>query len=117
VSYPESDLAGEARYRAGTLLIDQVNNGNRNIEARKEARNVLADLVQISPNHPRVKEAKEKIATLDSSDVQDSFKTAEFYRNKGQNQAAVIYYKDVLKEVPSGPLHETAKQRIAELSQ
>lgn len=116
-SYPDSSLAAEARYRVGTILLNEAKDGNRNKAALDRAKNVFLDLRQVHPNHPRAKDAKRKLSELASSNVQRSFDTAEFYRGKGQNQAAIIYYKDVIKASPSGRLHNLAKQRIAELSQ
>jgi len=115
-SYPESSLAPEAMYRVGSLLMKEADNGNRNKASLDRAKNVFLDLRQLYPNHPRAKAAKAKLSSLASSNVQRSYDTAEFYRAKGQNQAALIYYKDVLKATPSGRLHNLAKSRIAELS-
>lgn len=114
-NYPESSLAPEALYRAGSLMIQDAANGNRNKASLNKARNTFLDLQQQYPNHPRAKDAQKKLNSLASTNVQSSYDTAEFYRNKGQNQAALIYYKDVLKASPSGRLHNLAKKRIAEL--
>ncbi len=115
-SYPESSLAPEALYRAGSLMMKDAENGNRNKASLDRAKNAFLDLRQQYPNHPRAKDAQAKLRSLASSNVQRSYDTAEFYRNKGQSQAALIYYKDVIKASPSGRLHDAAKKRIAELS-
>jgi len=116
-SYPESSLAPEALYRAGSLMMKDAENGNRNKASLDKAKNAFLDLRQQYPNHPRANDAKAKLSSLASSNVQRSYDTAEFYRNKGQNQAAIIYYKEVIKASPSGRLHDQAKKRIAELGQ
>lgn len=115
-SYPESSLAPEAMYRVGSLLMKEADNGNRNKASLDRAKNVFLDLKQQYPSHSRAKDATAKLRSLASSNVQRSYDTAEFYRAKGQNQAALIYYKDVIKASPSGSLHNLAKKRIAELS-
>lgn len=115
--YPNSKLTPEALYRVGTLLMNESKSGNPNKSSLDQARSVLLDLRQQYPNSPRAKDAKVKLRELASANVQRSYDIAEFYRKKGQNNAAIIYYKEVIKLSPSGSLHNLAKQRLATLGQ
>ena len=115
--YPDSGLAPEAIYRVGSLLMQQINTGDRNKASIDKARNVFLDLRQKYPNHKRSKDAKAKLAQLSSKQVTGSYEIAEYYRERGQTASAIYYYRDVLKKVKSGPLHNKAKARLAELGQ
>lgn len=115
--YPSSSLTPEALYRVGNLLMNESKDGNRNKASLDQARSVLLDLRQQYPNHPRAKDAQVKLQQLASANVQRSYDIAEFYRKKGENNAAIIYFKEVIKLSPSGSLHNLAKQRLASLGQ
>lgn len=115
--YPSSSLAPEALYRTGTIQMDQAAKGNRNKASLDSARNILLDLQQQYPSHPRAKDAKAKLAELSKSDVQRSFDIAEFYQAKGQNASAAFYYREVIKMSSAGSLREKAQQRLTEIGQ
>ncbi len=52
---------------------------------------------------------------LGGQDIQRSYDTAEFYRNKGKTQSAIFYYREVMTKSKSGNLYNLAKKRITEL--
>jgi len=115
--YPNSSFTPEALYKTGTILVAQSNKSNRNKANLDNAKNVFLDLEQQFPNHPRAKDAKVQLAKLNSNNVQSSFDIAEFYLQKEQNASAAFYYREVMRTSPSGPLHDKAKARLAEIGQ
>ncbi|SHJ79024.1 Tetratricopeptide repeat-containing protein [Rubritalea squalenifaciens DSM 18772] len=116
--YPKSSLAPEALFRAGTMLMNEADEGNQNQANLDQARSVFIDLRQLYPGSKQAKAAKSKLAQLGSQDLQRSYDIAEFYRGKKQYASAAFYYREVIKKTKSGTeLNKLAKQRLAEVSQ
>lgn len=113
--YSESPQAPEALYQIGETLILKTKKGNKNKANYDNATNIYNELIQQYPNNKRAADARKRIKSLGSQEIQRSFNVAEFYRKKGENKSAVFYYKEVLKKSKSGPLRDQATQRIAEL--
>jgi len=114
--YPSSKYAPQALYNTGSLLVRQKEAGNRNQANIGRAKEAFYDLVNLYPSSNLVPEARKQISELDRSDVQRSFDTAQFYEKKGESTAAIFCYKEVLRRVKSGVLHDRAKEKINSLS-
>ena len=113
--YPLSSYAPEAQFQIGKLLLDAAEKGNQDSANLDEARNAFQDLLLRYPNSKRSGDAKREIAKIGSGEIQRSFDIAEFYRKKGQNNSAILYYKEVMRTAKPGPLRNQAAARIAEL--
>ena len=113
--YPESIQAPEALYQIGETLISKTKDGNKNKANYDNATNIYNELIARYPNHKRAADAKKRIKSLGGQEIQRSYNVAEFYRKKGENKSAILYYKEVLKQSKRGPLRDLSTQRIAEL--
>ena len=116
LDYPNSPQAAEALYQQGEILVLKAKRGNQNTAHVDRARDIYQELIRRYPGNGRAADARKRLSMLGGQDVQRSFETAEFYRNKGQNTSALFYYKEVLRKAKSGRYHDLAKQRIAQLS-
>jgi len=114
--YPDSSYAPEAQYQRGQILIMKAKKGNQNSAHLNQAKDIFQDLIERYPNHKRSSDARKSISNLADQDIQRSFDTAEFYRKKGNNDSAVFYYKEVIRNSQGGPLHDRAASRIDEIS-
>ena len=115
LNYGSTSYAPEALYQTGEILILKAKHGNQNKANVNLARNVYEELIQRFPSHKRAADARKRLGMLGGQDIQRSYDVAEFYRAKGQNQAAIFYYQEVLRKSKSGALHNKAKQRMSEL--
>ncbi len=115
LNYGATKYAPEALYQTGEILVIKAERGNQNKANVNRARNIYQDLTQRYPSHKRTADARKRLAMLGGQDIQRSYDVAEFYRNKGQTQSALFYYREVLRKTKNGALHNQAKQRIAEL--
>ncbi|MGC6426248.1 MAG: tetratricopeptide repeat protein [Akkermansiaceae bacterium] len=115
--FPESKLAPEAQYRIGELLLKEAEDGNQDQANLDRARRAFEDLLLRYPNDRHAREAKKQIAEIASGDIERTYRTAEFYRKKGQTPSALFYYQEVIRNSKPGPLHNEAKAWVAELSQ
>jgi len=115
IDYPDSESAPEALYQIGQILILKAEKGNHNKAHVNRAIDIFENLILRYPRHNRAADARERITMLNSQDIQRSYDTAEFYRNKGNAKSALFYYREVTRKTKSGSLHNLAKQRISEL--
>jgi len=114
---PGSREAPEALFGVGVVLTEDANRGNRNQATLDLAREAFNDYLTQYPTHHRNVEAHQLLANLGSRELQGSFNIAEYYYKTGQFASAKVYYHDVLKRVPSGPLHDASLARIKELGE
>lgn len=115
LNYPNSKEAPEALYQTGEMLVEQSEKGNQNKANVNSARNIYSGLIDRYPSHPRAKDARARGAALSKQNITRNYETAEFYRKKNKNTSAIFYYNEVIRQSPSGSLHDLAKHRIAEL--
>lgn len=114
--YPLSSYAPEAQYRVGSILLSQSEGGNQNQANLDRARHAFEDLLQEYPGSARASDAKARLSEIAARDIQRSFDIAEFYRKKGQSTSAAFYYNEVIRNSPSGSLHDLATQRLVALN-
>ena len=115
--YPRSNVAPDAQFRIGEIILKQAQEGNRDKANLDRARNAYRDLLLAYPNSPFSEQAKQRIATIGSRNLQASYNVAEFYRKKGERDSASYYYQEVVDGAAPGELRNRAAARIAELSQ
>lgn len=115
--FPDSREAAEGQYRIGVILTEQAERGNQDQANIDTAREALQDYLQRYPGHAKNGEARQRISTLGSRDIQRSYDVAEFYRKKGETESAKFYYREVLRLAGSGETHDQAKARLAELGE
>ncbi|MCF7675284.1 MAG: tetratricopeptide repeat protein [Akkermansiaceae bacterium] len=114
---PSSPQAPDAMFQIGVVLTEEADRGNQNQATIDMAREAFNDYLNQYPGHPRNAEAKARIAKLGKRDLQHSFEIAEYYRKAGQFDSAKVYYRDIVKEAPSGKLHDQAQARLRELGE
>lgn len=113
--YPDTDYAPEAQYRIGDIYLRQSKTGNRNPATLDQSRHAFEDLLQRYPGAKRAKDARARLGELSGRDVQRSLDIGEFYYKKKNYPSAAFYYNEVLRKVKSGPLHDKAARRLAQL--
>ena len=115
--YPESTLAPEAQFRIGQLLLKEAEEGNQDQANLDRARRAFAEVISRYPNGRHAREAKKQMTKIASGNIERTYNTAEFYRKKNQNDSALFYYKEVVRNSKPGLLHNQAKAWITKLSQ
>lgn len=111
--YPASSLAPDAQFRIGEILLKQSRGGNRDQANLERARSAYRDLLLAYPGNPFAEEARQRIASIGSQDLQASYRIAEFYLKKGEKESAAYYYQDVITRAPEGDLRNRAAARLA----
>ncbi|WP_411845763.1 tetratricopeptide repeat protein [Roseibacillus persicicus] len=113
--YPNSSVAPDAQFRIGEILLKQAREGNQDQANLERAKNAYRDLLLAYPNSPSTTQAKQRIATIGSRDLQASYNVAEFYRKKGELDSASYYYQEVVDGAAPSDLRNRAAARLAEL--
>jgi outer membrane protein assembly factor BamD len=113
--WQDSIEAPEAQYRVGLILIEQAERGNQDHGNLDRAREAFEDYLSIYPNGKRASAARDQVNRLAQQDLERSFDIADFYRRKGDLESARFYYREVLKQVKSGPLHDKAQAGLKAL--
>ena len=80
------------------------------------ARGAYEDLLLAYPNSAFTGQAKQRIATIGSRDLQASYNVAEFYRKKGETESAAYYYQEVIDGAAPSDLRNRAAAQLAALS-
>ncbi len=113
--YSRSSYGPEAQYRIGAIYLDQSTHGDQNKATLAQSRHAFEDLIQAYPDSKEAKAARGHLAEIASLDISRSYGIAEFYYKKKDFGSAAFYYREVLRKVNSGPLHDKATRRLAEL--
>lgn len=114
---PSAPQAPDALFQTGEILLSQADSGNRNQATLDLAREAFDDYLLQYPRHGKNSEARKRLGEIRSRNLQRTFDTASFYERGGQTEAAKVYYRDVVKEAKSGPLHDAARARLRELGE
>ena len=115
--FPDSREAPEGQFRIGVIYTDEAKRGNQDKANLDLAREAFQDYLLRYPGHSKNAEARRRLAELNRQEIQRSLDVAEFYLKKGDTQSARLYYHEVLEKAKSGPLHDKAKARLAELGE
>lgn len=114
---PNSPQAPEALFRVGVILTAEADRGNQNQANLDLAKEAFNDYLIQYPGHSRNAEARQFISSVGGKDLQRSYDIAEFYQKTGKFESAKVYYRDIVKRSPSGPLHDKARARLKELGE
>lgn len=113
--FPDDPLAADAQYQIGYLWQRSAQSGVKDAKATKNAQIGFQDFLYRYPKSEKAAQAKENLAKLEQRQTTNSFKVAKFYDKAKSYRAAVIYYNDVLRQMPGSQEAEQAKKRIAQL--
>jgi TolA-binding protein len=114
---PDAPEAPEALFRVGVILTNEADSGNQNQATLDLAAEAFNDYLIQYPGHNRNAEARQRISSLGTREVDRTFQTAEFYLKTGKLDSAKIYYRDVVRRAKSGKLHDAARARLKELGE
>ncbi len=114
---PESKEAPEAMFQIGVAHTEEAKRGNQNLATIELAREAFSDYLNQYPGHHRNAEARRRIASLGTMDLAGALKVAEYYDKTKRYESAKIYYRDIVKRAPAGPMRDRAAARLRELGE
>ncbi len=113
--FPDDPLAADAQYQIGYLWEKSASSGVRDAKATKNAKLGYQDFLYRYPKSEKASQAQQNLRKLDQRQTSDSMQIARFYDKQKSYRAAVIYYNDVIRQMPGSAAAEESKKRIAEL--
>jgi outer membrane protein assembly factor BamD len=115
--YPHDELADDAQYQIGYVMLREAREGSYDAASQQKAREAFEDFISRYPNSEKVPQARENMKSLEGGATKGALDIAKFYEKTGKYKAAVIYYNEVLKNQPDSPESAVAKARIDHLKQ
>ena len=113
--YPNDAIADDALYQVGYVQLREFREGSYDRASAVKARQAFDEFISRFPESEKVPQARENLKTLETGQTKNVMGIAKFYDKSKQYKAAVIYYNDVIQQMPGSPESEAAKARIAQL--
>src|SRR5450755_291537 len=113
--FPDDPLAADAQYQIGYLWQKSAASGVKDAKATKNAKLGYEDFLYRYPKSEKSAQARENLVKLEQRQTASSFQVAKFYDKQKNYRAAVIYYNDVIRQLPGSSQADQSKKRIAEL--
>src|SRR4051812_16522088 len=117
VRYPNDAIADDALYQVGYVRLREFREGSYDRASALKARQAFDEFISRFPESEKVAQARENLKTLEVGQTKNVLGIAKFYDHSKQYKAAVIYYNDVIQQMPGSPESEIAKTRIAQLKE
>ncbi len=115
-NYPDSDLAAEARYQIGQCSYQKTLNPNYDQTNTDVALDSMKTFVRKHQDSKKSVEMQQKIEELIRRKAQKSFDIAEFYNRSRADEAAIIYYQDVIDNYPQTDLAKISATKIDQIA-
>ncbi|NQU09147.1 outer membrane protein assembly factor BamD [bacterium] len=114
--YPKHSLAELAQFNIGETYRAETQRSEYDQNAANQAIAAYNEFLVRYPDSPRAPEVQGYFEELKLEQVRGLFQIGEFYEKRGQRQAALLYYNDVIAQNPRTPWAITAQARIVALS-
>lgn len=115
--YPNTDIADDAQYQMGYVLMRESKLGSYDTMANQEAQMAFEDFIYRYPKSEKVPQARKNIDYLVQHQGEGSLVIARFYDKQRKYKSAAIYYRQVIAEQPNTEASEEAAKRLAELEE
>jgi outer membrane assembly lipoprotein YfiO len=108
-------IAADAVYRAGTAYAKQAATAEYDQGSAGQAIATFSDFMALFPEDKRVPEAKKTIGLLKEEQARGNFEIASFYAGQKKWNGALVYYNEVLLQMPNSKYATAARQQIDEI--
>jgi outer membrane protein assembly factor BamD len=105
-------IAADALYRAGIVYQRQAGTAEYDQSLAGQSIASLNDFVTLFPEDRRTSEAKKTMASLKVEQARGNYKIAQFYEKRKKWNGALVYYNEVVSQVPGSPAAAEARRRI-----
>ncbi len=113
--FPNDPLAIDAQYQIGYIWLAATRAGTYDPDAAERARTAFQDFLFRYPKSEKAAQAKANLALLEHRQTKGSLEIAKFYDKAKNYRAAVLYYNEVIRQMPGSSESEMAKKRIEQL--
>jgi outer membrane protein assembly factor BamD len=113
--FPNDRLAPNAQYQIGYLWLNVAKAGTKDIDATAKARTAFEDFLFRYPNSEKVPQARANLDFLSRKQTTSALDIAKYYDKQKHYRAAVIYYNEVIRQLPGSSESDKAKKRIDQI--
>jgi outer membrane protein assembly factor BamD len=113
--YPESELVIEASYQIAMCGYQRSQDAPYDQTSTNIAMGAMKDFLRKYAKSRKAPEVRSKLNILMERKASKSYDIAKFYDKEGSDEAAIIYYQDVINEFPGSQLAIKAEKRIDEI--
>jgi len=111
--YSTSAIADDALYQIGYIYMRVGQSGrSQDLSSLILAKNTFEDFLLQYPNSEKAAQARDNLASIGGKESDDLMAIARYYDRYRNYRAAAIYYNDVIRRQPSGPIADEARARI-----
>lgn len=110
--YPTDPAASDALYQIGFVEMEISRSGSYDRNAAVRAKESFDDFLAAYPTSEKAAQARENLTSLNVQQTGGSLQIARYYDKQRKYKAAIIYYNDVIRQQPSSPEGNQAKQRL-----
>ena len=113
--FPNDPLAVDAQYQIGYIWLKATRAGTYDPDAADHARTAFQDFLFRYPKSEKAPQARENLGLLEHRLTKGSLAIAKYYDKAKNYRAAVLYYNEVIRQMPGSSESEQAKKRIEQL--
>jgi outer membrane assembly lipoprotein YfiO len=110
-------IAADALYHAGVAYQRQAGTADYDQSIAGQSIASLNDFMTLFPEDKRGAEARKIMVSLKAEQARGNFKIAQFYEKRKRWNGALVYYNEVVLQVPGSPAADQARHRIDALKQ
>lgn len=108
--YPYSEHVPSAKFQLGVCAYRQAKAAPYDQEAAQEALNRLREYIGEFPGDRSTEIAKNMLIELRSRRAEALYRIGSFYEERGNPKAALIYFREVIRDYPLTPYAEKARR-------
>lgn len=112
--HPGTAEAQEAQFQIGQTYVERAEESSKDRSTVASAREAFEDYLIRHPEGERSGEVRGRLDTLGEKEAEQTFAIARFYEKTGKQQAAAIYYREVLR-LGNPAFTEKARAKLDEL--
>ena len=105
-------IAADALYHAGLAYQKQATTAEYDQSLASQSIASFNDFMTLFPEDKRGGDAKKLVTSLKAEQARGNFKIAQFYEKRKKWSGALIYYNEVVLQVPETPAAAEARKRI-----
>ena len=114
-TYPSSDRVDDAQYRIAEAYYNQLRRAELDQNETYQALTNFRRFIDDNPDSPLVEVARERIVEARSVLAKKRFLAARLYQKQKHYEAAIITYKDVMRDFPDTPYYAKSLARLGEI--
>ncbi|HOK03866.1 MAG TPA: outer membrane protein assembly factor BamD [Victivallales bacterium] len=104
-----------AMFELANIYLKKASRGDSDGSWGKKARTTLRNIIKKYPDDKDILWAKQELKTADTLNAEKAFAIADFYRKRGNTDAAARYMNDIITEYPKTEIAEKALIKLNEM--